>query len=178
MTDSLFFDTDCVSAFLWVGNESLLSKLYPGRVVLPKQVYDELSHPGVRHLKNRIDVMLQSGQARLLSIEIESEAYELYCKLTAAPDEGFKAIGRGEAAAIALAKAHNGILASNNLKDISGYVKEFGIPNLTTGDILKEALLRGYINEAQGNAIWNTMIEKRRKLGYDSFSEYLQSNRD
>jgi hypothetical protein len=38
MTDKLFFDTDCISSFLWVKEENLLLKLYPGIVVLPKQV--------------------------------------------------------------------------------------------------------------------------------------------
>ena len=51
MTEPLFFDTDCISAFLWVNNESILSKLFPGRIVIPKEVYDELSHPGVNRVK-------------------------------------------------------------------------------------------------------------------------------
>ena len=51
MTEPLFFDTDCISAFLWVDNESILSKLFPGRIVIPKEVYDELSHPGVNRVK-------------------------------------------------------------------------------------------------------------------------------
>lgn len=41
----IFIDTDCISAFLWVGNESLLSQLYPGRVIMPKPVYDEIDRP-------------------------------------------------------------------------------------------------------------------------------------
>lgn len=47
MTDKLFFDTDCISAFLWVKEENILFKLYPNRVVLPKQVFDELSNPSI-----------------------------------------------------------------------------------------------------------------------------------
>lgn len=30
LTKKIYIDTDCISAFLWVGNESLLSQLYPG----------------------------------------------------------------------------------------------------------------------------------------------------
>lgn len=34
MTDPpLYFDTDCLSAFLWIENESILTQLYPGRVI-------------------------------------------------------------------------------------------------------------------------------------------------
>ena len=47
MTETVYFDTDCLSAFLWVNNQSLLAQLYPGRIVLPKEVYIELSNPGV-----------------------------------------------------------------------------------------------------------------------------------
>ncbi len=36
MTSQLFFDTDCLSAFLWVKEENILFKLYPGNSGGPK----------------------------------------------------------------------------------------------------------------------------------------------
>jgi hypothetical protein len=75
-----------------VGNENLLVKLYPGKIVIPKPVYDE-----------------------------------------------------------------------------------FGLKHVTTGDILLEALGKGYITESQGNTIWASMLAKRRKLGTSSFTTYIQS---
>lgn len=42
LTEPLFFDTDCLSAFLWINNQSLLAQLYPARVIIPAQVYAEL----------------------------------------------------------------------------------------------------------------------------------------
>ena len=166
MTEPLFFDTDCISAFLWVNNESILSKLFPGRIVIPKEVYDELSHPGVNRvkgLKAQVDLMLQAGNATIESIMVGTDTY----------DPGHKIIGRGEAASISLAKEKQGILASNNLRDISAYVTEYGLSHLTTGDIMKMAFDAGYINEAQGNTIWANMLARKRKLGYRSFSDYL-----
>lgn len=44
---------------------------------------------------------------------------------------------------------------------------------MTTGDVLVEALEKGIITEAQGNKIWVDMVKRKRKLGADSFSEYL-----
>lgn len=176
LTDPLFFDTDCISAFLWVNNESILVKLFPGRIVIPQEVYNELSHPAVnavKGLKAQVDTMLQAGDATLETITVGTDTYKLYRKLVSQPDPGHKIIGRGEAASISLAKEKHGILASNNLKDISVYVKEYGLSHLTTGDIMKMALEAGYINESQGNTIWANMIAKRRKLGYASFSDYL-----
>ena len=47
LIDSLFFDTDCISAFLWVNEEFLLSQLYPTKIVIPQEVYKELSNPSI-----------------------------------------------------------------------------------------------------------------------------------
>lgn len=175
MIDSLFFDSDCISAFLWVNGQNLIALLYPGMVVIPKPAYDELSYPTTPHLKQRIDDLINNNQATLEAIHVDSDAYSLYQKLTTSPDEGHKVIGPGEAASIALAKTKNGIIASNNLKDISSYVTEFELRHMTTGDILIEALEKGYITEDEGNTIWISMLAKRRKLGAASFSEYIKS---
>ena len=77
---------------------------------------------------------------------------------------------------MSLAKEKNGILASNNLKDISDYVEEYSLLHYTTGDIMKMALDAGYIDEAQGNTIWANMIARKRKLGYASFTDYLANH--
>ena len=144
--------------------------------MIPMHVYIELSSPGVEHLRRRVDLLLSSGDAVQISIESDTKAYTIYRKLTSEPDAGHKIIGKGEAAAIALAKCNDGILASNNLKDIAVYVREYGLKHLTTGEILREALSRGLIEEADGNDIWSKMLQKRRKLGFPSFSDFLASD--
>lgn len=179
MTNPLFFDTDCLSAFLWVDNESILSALYPQRIVIPRQVYDELSHPGLNHAKGlraQVDKLITSGQATVESIDVGTAEYSHFYKLTRNPDPGHKIIGDGEAAAISLTIERGGILASNNLKDITTYVKEYGLIHVTTGDIMKEALTVGLIDESQGNVIWQSMLNRRRRLGYMSFSDFLTAN--
>ena len=92
----LYFDTDCLSAFLWVKDESILTQLYPGRVMIPKQVYDELG--SVPHLQERIDILLGRNEVKLLEIEADTPAAELYAELTGSPRPGHAVIGRGEAA--------------------------------------------------------------------------------
>ena len=173
MTDLYFFDTDCISAFLWIKNESILSKLYPGKIILPKQVYDEIS--SVPPLIKRIEQMKGAGDLTVQSITVGTTEYNEYCKLAVNPPKGKKTIGRGEAAAIALTKSNNGILASNNLRDIKRFVDEYGLKHITTGDILVEALNKGIITENDGNTIWANMIAKRRMLPTASFSEYLKT---
>ncbi len=177
MTDSLFFDTDCISAFLWVGNESLLPMLYPGRIRIPGPVYAELSNPGIAHLKVRVDAMVSAGQAEIVDIIVGTEEYKVFYKLTAEPDTGQKLIGKGEAASIALAKKSDGIVASNNLSDINDYIKGFHLKHITTGDILVVAYNKGLITETEGNIIWTSMLAKRRRLGAASFSDFLKNKR-
>lgn len=173
MTDTLFFDTDCLSAFLWINNQSLLPQLYPGKIVIPKPVYTELSRPCVSHLKDRIDCLIAQGLVTIQEISIDSEEYITYYRLTESPFTGHAVIGNGEAAAISLAKQYGGIVASNNLRDIHDYIAEYHLQHITTGDILVEAYQRGFLTEEDGNNIWAQMLAKKRKLGAATFTEYL-----
>ena len=109
-TEPLFFDTDCLSAFLWIKEESIVTRLYPGRVVIPQAVYSELSNPCVPHLKARIDLLLATGRARVQDIDVGTPAYAFYKKLIIPTEIGQKVIGRGEAEAITLAREYHGIL--------------------------------------------------------------------
>ena len=178
MTEKYFFDTDCLSAFLWVRRENLLIKLYGGKIILPEQVYSELSHPRIPHLKTMTDTLKSNGDISIESIDINTEEYRIYCKLTTNPDRGFKVIGKGEAAAIALTKVRGGVLASNNMRDIQQYIEEYGLEHITTGDILLEALNRQYITEVEGNGIWTNMIAKNRKLPNKTFTDFLESKKE
>lgn len=178
MTDQLFFDTDCISAFLWVGQENLLLKLYPGRVILPKQVFEELSHPSISHIKSKIERLNASGEVSTHEILVGTEEYRLYHELTVSPHHGKKPIGKGEAAAIALTKVYGGIIASNNLRDIKIYVDEYELDHVTTADILVMALDAGFVDEATGNTIWSNMIKRRRLLPTATFSDYLKVSKE
>lgn len=176
MIDLLCFDTDCISSFLWVDAEYILTDLYSGRIIIPQQVYAELSNPSVGHLRTRLDVLINKNNATVQQILIDSSEYSLYTKLTNTPDEGNVVIGKGEAAAIALASKLSAIAASNNIKDVLPYVSKFNIRHITTGDILVKAYKESLISEAQGNDIWSAMLAKRRRIGEASFTERL--NRD
>ncbi len=104
MTDSIFFDTDCISAFLWVNNQSLLAQMYKGKIVIPYPVYNELSNPRILHLKSRVDTLIKNKYAFLESIDITTEEYQLYKQLTSNSSKNHKIIGKGEAASIVLTK--------------------------------------------------------------------------
>ncbi len=173
MTDEYFFDTDCLSAFLWVRGESILSQLYAGHIILPAQVYDELKK--VPHLFAKVDLLKSNGDLAVKSMEVDSAEYHDYLQMTTAPEEGMRIIGSGEAAGIAMVKKYGGTIAGNNLRDISPYVNKYRLKHITTGDILIEAVNSGIITGTEGNTIWSNMLRKRRVLPTATFSDYIKS---
>nr|WP_319473614.1 hypothetical protein [uncultured Sphaerochaeta sp.] len=173
MTDPIFFDTDCLSAFFWVRQEHLLQILYPGRLVIPGETYTELSK--VSHLKAQADGMISRGCLQLENILVASREFTIFSQLTT-PQKGHVAIGDGEAACIALVITHNGTLASNNMRDVAQYVRQYNLAHITTASILKDAHGQNVITEQQGNDLWKSMLGKRRKLPNTTFSEYLASH--
>jgi len=173
LTEDYFFDTDCLSAFLWVREESILTKLYPGRIILPAQVYNELGK--VPRLFARVNALRSNGDIRIESMLVGSEEYDDYLRMTTDPEEGMRVIDSGEAAGIAMVKQRGGILASNNTRDITQYVKKYALQHKTTGDIMIDAMEAGIITEAEGNVIWAEMIRRRRFLPTHTFTEFLNS---
>ncbi len=177
LTDSLYFDTDCISSFLWARAERILTRLYSGKIIIPQQVYNELSFPGITHLKTRLDVLIDCGDAAIQPILIDTPEFNIYRKLTSSPDEGHSIIGKGEAAALTLASVANGTVASNNLRDVASYISEFSLRHMTTGDILINALEASLITENEGNSIWSAMLAKKRKIGPASFTDYARNKK-
>lgn len=171
MTEQLFLDTDCLSTFLVVGQENLVLRLYAGRIGIPQQVYEELKK--VYFIKSKVDALRQAGKVALYQITAGTIEGDLYFKLTNNPDKGFRVIGSGEAAAITLAKQYNGILGSNNMRDIQPYIRLYQLQYRTSADIMAEALEQHMINEGQGNAIWKQMLQRNRKLPTDTFTDFL-----
>ena len=172
MTNDLFFDTDCLSAFLWINDTNLLEQLYGGKIIIPGPVYQELSNPSIPHIKKRADNLLNNNIASIQQIEVGKNEYRLYTELIKGTNME-KAIGKGEAAGIALAKTYNGILASNNWRDIAVYIKKYNLRHIDTGKILTEGFIKGLLTETQGNVIWAQMLAKNRILPEKSFSDYL-----
>lgn len=155
--------------------ENILFKLYPCKIILPKPVFNELNTPSIPHIKRNVNELCFNGDISTKEIIVNTEEYKLYYELAISPPKGEKVIGKGEAAAIALAKIHNGIIACNNLRDISKYVEKYRLEHITTGGILVAALNEGYIDEQAGNQIWANMIGKKRMLPTDTFTEYLKT---
>ena len=59
LTEKYFFDTDCLCVFLWIKEESVMEKLYGGKIIVPAQVYSEIQK--VPHLLARVDSLKNNG---------------------------------------------------------------------------------------------------------------------
>lgn len=176
MINDLFFDTDCLSAFLWINDTNLLEQLYSGKIVVPGPVYQELSNPSIPHIKKRVDALLTKNVAFIMQIDTDKDEYNLY-RMLVKGTKTEKAIGKGEAAGISLAKTYDGILASNNWKDIALYIKKYNLRHIDTGTILIEGIEKKIITEKQGNTVWEQMIKKNRMLPERTFSDYLKKHK-
>ncbi len=174
MTKIIFFDTDCISSFLWTKTEKLLIHCFENRMIIPRQVYDEISK--VSYLRSRIDEMVNSGHLLVEEISVASEENKLYMDLTDfTKKSNLPLIGRGEAAAITLSKKHKGVLASNNLKDVKYYVELYKLNHITTADIIHQVVSDGILTIPEADAIWSQIILKKRKLPFGSYTSYLKS---
>ena len=114
---------------------TILKQLFE-KVIIPYEAYEEFSQ--VIILKTHVDELHYEGFLEINDFDVESESYDLFLKLCNGEFTGRK-IGDGEAAAITLAVENNGILASNNTKDVNDAVKHFNLTRIKTGDILVKA---------------------------------------
>lgn len=176
MTNFIFFDTDCFCSFLWCDREDLLIKLFPGRIVLPTEVREEIANAHNKLIK-QLEQLIACKKVELRDVTFDEDVYKDYLNLSEyeyAKKENNKLIGAGEASCLAFAKNIKGsIVASNNLRDVCYYIKKFQLKLITTPDILYKAYKENFISKKVGDDIWLKMIEKKRKLPYDSFSIYL-----
>ncbi len=174
MTKIVFFDTDCLSSFLWTKTERLLIHCFKNNMIAPTQVYDEISK--VPHLRQRVDDMVRDGNLIIEDILVDTSDSKLYLELTDYTKKStLPLIGKGEAAAIVLSKKNNGILASNNLKDIKYYVDFYKLKHITTADIIHQAVNDKLVSIIEADSIWTEMVNKKRRLPFKTYTEYLNS---
>lgn len=171
MTDALYFDTDCLSSFLIVNRKFILTRLFNRSMFIPDFVLEEIHRVPI--LKKDINDMLRDKEITFCSFDVGSEEYQCYSKLTSSSSSERPAIGKGEAAAIALAKVRNGILASNNYRDVKYYVDKYHLRHISTDLILFQAFQEKLIDEKTGNSIWSEMRARNFYLPCASFSDFL-----
>ena len=170
----IVFDTDCISSFLWIKRLDIVNDLFPNQIIIPQTVYDELNKikdPQYRFLINDLHTQILNNNFELKNIMISDQEFNEYRKLVSMKTP--KRIGRGEAAAIVMARSLNGTLASNNLRDILSYVEKNKLPYICTEHILCFSYEKSYISIEEGNQIWND-IKKYKRLPNCDFEEIVR----
>lgn len=171
----IVFDNDCISSFLWIKRLDIINALFPNQIIIPQSVYDEIDKiksSQYRFVFNDLKSQIIKKNFELRKIIISSQEFKEYYELIFMKNP--KRIGRGEAAAIVMARALNGTLASNNLRDILPYVGKNKLPYLCTEDILYLSFKEHHISLKDGCQIWNDMKRKKRKLPNYDFKEIVK----
>lgn len=171
MTDEIYFDTDCLSSFLIIGKRFLLTRLFAGRIILPAICYQEILR--AYFLRSEFTYLIKEANVDIRDFDAGTPEYQLYYDMTQNRSSGLPIIGRGEAAALSMAKYRKGILASNNYADVKIYVDRYGIRHLSTDKILKLAMDNGLIDEKTGNSIWRDMVKRGVNMPPGDFTDFL-----
>jgi len=147
--------------------------------MLPEPVLNEIeklkAFPTYSYIWDDLSSEISSGQVELKKIYYPSAEATEYAQLISMSNP--KRIGKGEAAAIVLAKSCSGTLASNNLRDIMPYVRGGHPPFVSTDAILYCFYDAGHMTVQDGCAIWNEMKSKKRMLPTCDFIEVVDRMR-
>lgn len=172
MNKPVFYDTDCLESFLFVGAGYILEKLF-SKIIIPEQVYNEIMDKNTPAVVKTNFNNLKAGFVEIRYIPFASQEYTTY-KLI---EKGFwsatgKVCGPGESAAMALAHLNEGIIASNNLSDVEEYIGSLDIELITSSMILSIAFEKDIVSEDTANDLWKGMVKEGIELPKDSFKEY------
>lgn len=169
------FDNDCLASFLWVKKPDLLVRLFGGKILVPDQVWNELSHlngTSYRWVFQLLKHQIDSGNYHLFQIPaIGQIAAEYFSLIKGARG---KALGSGEAAVLAYVRFSGGTVASNNLRDVLDYCNRYGLELISTDDILCIAVTKGILVEGECENLWQEMKARHRKLPPYNFAEALR----
>ncbi|MBF4469213.1 MAG: hypothetical protein ISP01_07380 [Methanobrevibacter arboriphilus] len=172
----VFYDTDCLSSFLILGECPILRQMF-SKIIIPEPVHRELFNESTPPMiKNNLTFLINNGFVEINEMDIFSPVYTLYsCIEQGLRSDSDTCIGGGEAAVIALAKENEGIVASNNLFDVKEYTDKYDLPLITTSLILGKAFENNFINEKKANILWKKMLDRNFSLPDKSFSDYYNN---
>jgi len=172
----LVFDNDCLASFIWIKKIDILTKLYSGRMFVPQVVVDEFSflkrYSKYKWVYEDLLEAINKNIFKIIEINSRSKAFYEYTELRNMGK------GKGESAAIAIAKTMDNYTACNNLKDIRPLIDNNEINNLLTFDILFEYHHKTGKPIKRIETIITKMRNKKWKLPNIKFEKYIKDNYD
>lgn len=171
----IFYDSDVLICFLKINEIEILKELF-SKVIISKNVKEELTNVNApKNEVNEINRLIEEKFIEVVEIEVLSSEYSYYkCMINGFWSNGEK-LGFGESSAMALAISNNGIVASNNLKDVSDICDNFNIPIITSSLIVSFSFELGSNSKNRIKDIWNKIIKNtNKKLPKKIFDEYYE----
>jgi predicted nucleic acid-binding protein len=170
---NLVFDNDCLASFIWVERLDILELLYKDRMYVPQLVVDEMSFlkrfSKYKWVYENLVDAINKDIFKVITINLGDEAFTEYNRLIK------KGKGKGESAAIAIAKTMDNYTACNNLRDIRSFIQNGEINNMFTLDILYEYYKKQEKTINDIEKIITDMRSKKRKLPDTTFAEYVKN---
>lgn len=168
MNKPLFYDTDCLSSFLGVNRADLLQRLF-SKIIISQQVKDEFDNEETpSKIKERLKLLIDDKFVEIKEIYLSSKEGNTYFELKSEYED----IGKGELSVLALAITYNGVIASNNLKDICKLIRKYELEHITSAVILFKCFENDFISMEETEQIWQEMLNNTIKLPKSSFKEY------
>ena len=158
----VIIDTDCISNLFSTGQlERFLKFWICGQFLVPDRVFNEL-HKWPAHgveVCRIIHRLAEAGQVSIISIDENSEAEtSAYLELRMR----HPVLGQGESEVIAIARARNYIVATNDTVARARCKEVFpDIEVINTLGIIRMAKDDGLISLGEVDAIWNKIREQR-----------------
>ena len=165
-------DTDFISSFAWADSIYLLEKLYFEKMIMLDIVKEELTRIPNRipHIWERIKPAIGRGNIIELSISpLDERIVKEYSLLRKTGK-----LGSGEAAVMAYARFHGGIVCSNNIRDVKHYCLRNNLSFCTVALSMFQAYKQGLIDREKGNSIWQIFLKKKRKVHFSDFQSVIQ----
>lgn len=170
----IFYDSDFLICFLEIGEVELLFNLF-SKIVIPSPVYLELSkEQSPKIIKDTLKSLIDEKKVEVKELEFNTQEYIKYLCIKKGYWTNNKPIGMGESSAMALAIVNNGIIASNNLKDIFEICKEFDVPILTSAIFLAKLYELNFISMNHAERIWKKILDINQILPKGTFGEYFE----
>ena len=171
----IFQDSDCLICFLETNEEIVLKNLFE-KILIPYSVYSELTRPKSPDIvKKNLQSLINEGFVEIIQIEFGSNEFKTFENISSGKFTSGEIVGRGESAAIALAIEYNGIVASNNLRDVVFFSNHFKVPILTSSMIMAFSLELKLMTKDELEIIWQKILNNtKQKLPKQTFDEYYE----
>jgi hypothetical protein len=162
----ILLDADVLSHFLKGERAGLLNAVFPGRLVILREVMTELAQ--VSRFDQPLEMLVKLSNIAIIDFSSDNQVLLEFETLLARR-------GPGESACMAMARYHGDYIASSNLRDIVDYCRTHQITYYTTVDILHFAIQDGHLTPTECDAFLALLKKRNSKPGFDTYQQYLKA---